>query len=137
MLEPGRLCVKVAGRDAGKKCVVVDVVDKSRVLIDGETRRRKCNITHLEPLEKTIKIKKGASHSEVAGEFKKLGLQARETKPKKAGEKPKKQGRKEKKTGESQTGKETSIGKKPESATKQKPEKQESKKTAGQGAQKK
>ena len=47
MIEIGRLCVKIAGRDAGKKCVVVDVVNDNTVLIDGETRRRNCNIKHL------------------------------------------------------------------------------------------
>ncbi|MAG08197.1 50S ribosomal protein L14e, partial [Candidatus Woesearchaeota archaeon] len=45
----GRLVVKTAGRDAGKKALIVDSLDKSHVLIDGETRRRKCNIAHLEP----------------------------------------------------------------------------------------
>jgi len=43
----GRICVKTAGRDAGLKCVIVDVLDDKFVLIDGETRRRKCNILHL------------------------------------------------------------------------------------------
>ncbi len=90
MIEIGRLCVKIAGRDAGSKCVVVDTIDKKSVLIDGETRRRKCNISHLEPLAEVIKIKKGASHADISKEFKKLGFEARETKPKKAAEKPKK-----------------------------------------------
>lgn len=81
MLEIGRLCIKIAGRDAGKKCVVVDSIDSKSVLIDGETRRRKCNAAHLEPLDTIIKIKKNASHEEIKKEFDKLSLKARETKP--------------------------------------------------------
>src|SRR3989338_4165315 len=82
MIEIGRLCIKTAGRDAGLKCVIVDILDNKFVLIDGETRRRKCNILHLEPLKDTIKIEKNASHEELKEEFEKLGLKIRETKPK-------------------------------------------------------
>ncbi|MBW3001744.1 50S ribosomal protein L14e [Candidatus Woesearchaeota archaeon] len=82
MIEIGRLCIKTAGRDAGKKCVIVEILDERFVLIDGETRRKKCNQLHLEPLKDKIDIKKGASHADVTAEFKKLGLTARETKPK-------------------------------------------------------
>jgi large subunit ribosomal protein L14e len=88
MIEIGRLCVKIAGRDAGAKCVVVDVLDDKFVLIDGETRRRKCNILHIEPLKDTINIKKNASHEDVKNEFESLGLKTRETKPKQKVEKP-------------------------------------------------
>ena len=90
MIEIGRICVKLAGRDAGCKCVIVDILDEHYVLIDGETRRRKCNILHLEPLKDVIKIKKGDSHETVKSEFKKLGLEARETKPKEKTERPRK-----------------------------------------------
>ena len=69
MIQIGRVCVKIAGRDAGKKCVIVDILDDNYVLIDGETRRRKCNILHLEPLKEVIKIKKKASHEEIKKEF--------------------------------------------------------------------
>lgn len=90
MIEVGRLCVKIAGREAGKKCVILDVIDDNYVLIDGQLRRKKCNISHLEPLEKKIEIKKGASHSEVVDEFKKLKIEIKETKKKEKKEKPKK-----------------------------------------------
>ena len=90
MIEIGRLCVKLAGRDAGLKCVVVDILDDKFVLIDGETRRRKCNILHIEPLKDTIKIKKNASHETVKKEFEKLGLKVWETKPKQKTERPRK-----------------------------------------------
>ncbi|MBS3162665.1 50S ribosomal protein L14e [Candidatus Woesearchaeota archaeon] len=64
MLEIGRVCVKLAGRDAGKTAVIVDVLSEPFVLIDGEVRRRKCNIKHLEPLERTIEIKKKTKKKE-------------------------------------------------------------------------
>lgn len=84
LFEVGRLCVKLAGRDAGLKCVVVDVIDHVYVLVDGETRRKKVNIRHLEPLDELIEIKAGAAHEEVKKVLSKLGLEARETNPKHA-----------------------------------------------------
>ena len=83
--------MKIAGRDAGKTCVIVDIIDKNLVLIDGQTRRRKCSIAHLEPLSKEIKIKKGASHAEIVKEFSKLKMEIKDTKPKKATERPRQQ----------------------------------------------
>ena len=119
------MCVKIAGRDAGKKCLIVDVLDENHVLIDGETRRRKCSINHLEVLDKIVKIKKGAAHEEVVKEFEKLGWEARVTKPKakterprkarKEKEKPAKEEKKEaKKTKEKKKAKEASDEKQPE-----------------------
>ena len=91
MIEVGRICVKLAGRDAGKKCVIVDNIDKNFVMIDGETRRRKCNVQHLEPLNKTVKISKNASHDNVVKVFKDLGIELVEKKPRKATTRPKRQ----------------------------------------------
>ena len=88
MIEIGRVCVKLAGRDASKKCVIVDILDSKFVLIDGETRRRRCNILHLEPLTQVVKVKKNASHEEVAKALKEIGVEARETKPKPKSQKP-------------------------------------------------
>jgi len=90
-IEIGRLCIKLAGRDAGKKCVILQLIDKSYVLIDGETRRRKCNIAHLEPLDEKIEISESAEHSEVVKAFKKLGIDLIEKKSKEKKERPKKQ----------------------------------------------
>ncbi|MBI4095453.1 MAG: 50S ribosomal protein L14e [DPANN group archaeon] len=72
--EVGRLAVKIAGRDAGKECVIVKVVDKNFVLVDGNTRRRKCNIDHLQLLGQKAQIKEGASHEEVAKALEGLGV---------------------------------------------------------------
>jgi len=88
MIEIGRLCVKIAGRDAGLKCVIVDILDDKFVLVDGQTRRRKCNILHLEPLKDVIKVKKNASHEDIKKEFDKLKLKTWETKPKPKTQKP-------------------------------------------------
>jgi len=82
MIEVGRVCVKIAGRDAGLKCVVVEVLDKTLVLIDGETRRRKCNVSHLEPLAQILPIEKGASHAQVVAAFKEIGVSVVERKSK-------------------------------------------------------
>jgi len=76
--EVGRICVKVAGREAGRKCVIVDVSDKSFVLVTGPkevtgVRRRRANINHVEPLQESIEIKKGASDEEVTDALKSAG----------------------------------------------------------------
>lgn len=63
--EIGRVCMKLAGRDAGKLCVIIDTVDAHTVLIDGETRRRKCNVVHLEPTPQSVHVSKGADHAAV------------------------------------------------------------------------
>ena len=82
MIEVGRVCVKIAGRDAGLKCVIVDVLGKNTVLVDGQTRRRKCNMAHLEPLAQTLKIDKGASHEKVVSAFKEIDVAIVEKKSK-------------------------------------------------------
>ncbi len=87
-MEIGRLCVKIAGRDSGRVCVVADTLEGNQVLIDGNVRRRKCNVLHLEPLAETIKIKKGASHADISAEFKKLDIPVWNTKAKPAKPKP-------------------------------------------------
>jgi len=64
-IEIGRICVKTAGREAGKKCVIVDVIDKNFVLITGphqinKVKRRRANIKQLEPTIEKVAIEKGA-----------------------------------------------------------------------------
>lgn len=88
LFEVGRICIKIAGRDSGRKCVIVELLDNTFVLIDGNTRRKKTNRKHLEPLEQTISIKKGASHEDVKREFETLGLPVWETKAKQVGPRP-------------------------------------------------
>ena len=88
MIDVGRVCVKLAGRDAGNKCIIVDVIDNNFVMIDGAVRRKRCNIRHLEPLPQTVLIPKGARHEEVAAEMKKLGVELKESRSKKTGARP-------------------------------------------------
>jgi large subunit ribosomal protein L14e len=96
VIEIGRLCVKLAGRDAGKECLIVDELKNNLVLIDGNTRRRKCNINHLELLPQKATIKKDASHDEVVKALEKLGIKVREI-GKKFPKKEKKEKKEEKK----------------------------------------
>ena len=57
-IEVGRICVKIAGREAGEKCVIVEVIDDKFVEAVGTAmKNRKCNIKHLEPVDQTIEIK--------------------------------------------------------------------------------
>lgn len=95
MIEIGRLCIKTAGRDSGKECVIVDIVDERFVMIDGLTRRRKCNITHLEPTEKVFNIKDNADHEEVMKALEKEGIKIKE---RKKIERKQKEGKSEKKS---------------------------------------
>ena len=88
LFEVGRLCVKIAGRDAGNKCVVVESVDESFVVVDGNVRRKRVNIRHLEPLAQTITLHDRASPSDVKVAFDKLGIPVWAHKSKKVGERP-------------------------------------------------
>ena len=50
-IEVGRQCIKIAGREAGKKCEIVAIIYENFVEIDGEeVKNRRCNINHLEPI---------------------------------------------------------------------------------------
>lgn len=87
MIEIGKVCVKTAGRDAGNYCIIVEVLDKNYVMVDGNVRRRKCNIKHLEFLDKTVKIKEKAATKGVQAAMEKEGFEVKKkekrTKPKK------------------------------------------------------
>ncbi len=78
-IEVGRICIKQAGRECCTKGVVVDVLDKSFVLVTGPKKvtglkRRRANINHLMPIEDKIDIKRGASDDEVAQALDAAGL---------------------------------------------------------------
>jgi large subunit ribosomal protein L14e len=90
MIEIGRIVVKTAGRDAGKKGVVIDVVDDTFVIVDGQLRRKRCNIMHLEPLPEKAAIEKNAPHDMVISELKKAGIKVSEKKSKQKAAKPNK-----------------------------------------------
>jgi len=97
-IEVGRLCLKAAGRESGKKCVIVDVIDKNFVLVTGPqqltgVKRRRTNVKHLELTDEKIDIKKGAADEEVA---KAMGKTLKVEKPPEV--KPKKRKTREKKS---------------------------------------
>ena len=72
----GRLCVKTMGRETGHYCIIVGVIDKNYLLIDGlKVKRRRVNFRHIEPLAETIEIKKGAKHEDVEAAIKKAKLE--------------------------------------------------------------
>ncbi len=57
-IEVGDVCIKTTGREAGKKAVVIKILDEKNVLVVGEeVRKRRCNIMHLIPLGKKIDVK--------------------------------------------------------------------------------
>ncbi len=85
-VEVGRICLKNAGRENGKKCVIVDVMDKSFVLITGPkkvsgVKRKRVNINHIKPLQDKLEIKRGASDEEVTQSLEAAGKLQDMTKP--------------------------------------------------------
>jgi large subunit ribosomal protein L14e len=77
MFEVGRVCIKTAGREAGRYCVVVKKMDEKFVMVTGpmtKVKRRRCNIHHLEPVLEKVKIKADASDDEVLRAFDSEGL---------------------------------------------------------------
>ena len=70
-MDVGRICVKLKGREAGSRCVIVDVVDRNYVIVTGPpevtgVRRRRVNMSHLQPLDEVIEIGRNASDEEIS-----------------------------------------------------------------------
>ena len=80
IVDIGRICVKLKGRDAGKACIITEKIDDNFVMIDGYVRRRRCNIKHLLLVPKTVKIKVKASHDECVKALESIGLKRKEPK---------------------------------------------------------
>jgi len=69
-IDIGRICVKLSGREAGRKCIVVDVIDKNFALITGPkqlngVKRRRVNVSHIEPTERKANIRRGESDADL------------------------------------------------------------------------
>jgi large subunit ribosomal protein L14e len=69
-LDIGRICIKLTGREAGSRCVIVDVIDRNYVLVTGPqemtgVRRRRVNMSHLRPLDEKVDIARNASDDEI------------------------------------------------------------------------
>ncbi len=59
-IEVGRVCLKIAGRESGEKCVILEIIDENFVEVVGNSvKNRRCNIKHLEPMDETIDVKSG------------------------------------------------------------------------------
>lgn len=66
LLDVGRVCVKVRGRDAGGLCAVVEGPKKGRVLVDGVgVRRRLVSFLDVEPTPAQLDLGEGASSESV------------------------------------------------------------------------
>jgi large subunit ribosomal protein L14e len=90
LIEKGRVCLKIAGREAGKYCIVLEQPREGFVTIAGPkavtgVKRRKCSIFHIEPTEHMIDVG-GATDMELesgwkgSGLIEKLGIQLPEKK---------------------------------------------------------
>lgn len=95
-MEIGQICIKIAGRDAGKLCIVVDNKDK-KVLVDGEVRRRWINPNHIEPTIKKAELQTG-DREEIKNVFKEMGIELIDKKTKRPTERQEKRRKETKKT---------------------------------------
>lgn len=60
-ISVGRIVTKVLGREAGRRAVITQIIDKNFVEITGPyeltgVKRRRVNINHIEPSEFTVNI---------------------------------------------------------------------------------
>lgn len=69
LLEPGRICIKKYGRDAGSRAVVVAVEKDGFVKIAsaGRKKEKAVNVKHLEFLNETVDIKDKEKMNRVLG----------------------------------------------------------------------
>lgn len=70
LLETGRVCVKMQGRNAGQKVVVLELKDGKAVVEGVFVKRKACNIHHLYPTEQKVHVSKSASHEDIANALK-------------------------------------------------------------------
>ena len=76
-LEVGSVCIKTSGREKGKRCIVVDLMDKNFILVTGPpklsgVKRRRVNIKHLQMTDEKVNVKKGSTDDEVANALTKI-----------------------------------------------------------------
>jgi large subunit ribosomal protein L14e len=63
--------MKLQGREKGKKCVIVDVIDRNFVVVAGPgVKRRRVNMDHILALDETVNVQRDASDAEIAGALK-------------------------------------------------------------------
>ena len=59
----GRIVTKIMGREAGRRAVVTEIIDKSFVEVSGPyeltgVKRRRVNMAHIEPTKYSLEITK-------------------------------------------------------------------------------
>jgi len=70
-IDIGRVCLKLQGREKGKKCVILDVIDRNFVVVAGPgVKRRRVNMDHILALDETVNVQRDASDAEIAGALK-------------------------------------------------------------------
>lgn len=84
VLELGRVCLKLAGREAGAYCAVIKPAGKSKeeksfVFVTGPklltgVKRRRSNIEHLQATEYKLEIPEDATDEAVIAAYEKAGL---------------------------------------------------------------
>lgn len=94
MLSPGRVCRKTKGSEKGNICVILESIDDKFAIIDGNVRRRKCNIKHLQPLDQVIGLDNTISREDVKKELSALGYEIHEKRKKSKENKEISQGKK-------------------------------------------
>ena len=70
LLEPGRVCIKKFGRDAGSRAVVMEVGKDGFVKILTAVRNKKerrCNPGHLEFLDEVVDVKNREAINKMLG----------------------------------------------------------------------
>lgn len=55
-IEPGRVCYKTRGREAGKKVIVLELQDIYATIVGKNGKKERCNIRHLFPLKEKIDV---------------------------------------------------------------------------------
>jgi large subunit ribosomal protein L14e len=74
ILDVGRVCMKVKGKNAGNYCVIVEKPEKNMVTIEGrDIEKTKVNILHIEPMPTILKIGKSAKRDEIIKALEKEG----------------------------------------------------------------
>jgi large subunit ribosomal protein L14e len=74
ILDVGRVCMKVKGKNAGNYCVIVEKPEKNMVTIEGrDIEKTKVNILHIEPMPTILKIGKSAKKDEITKALEKEG----------------------------------------------------------------
>jgi len=84
------VCIKTAGREAGRKCVVVKLLDENFVVVTGPkeltgVKRRRVNVKHLVPLNIKIDIEEDADDKKVIEALKETSIYQEIMKERKAG----------------------------------------------------